>query len=67
MWLVGTLLLVPVLYILSVGPAFWFFSTTTDADWAIRVAHYLQPAIWLCDLCPWFQDSLEWYMSWWAA
>ena len=59
--LVGVLLLLvllPVLYILSVGPMIWL----ADHDYISKDGNAYAPLQWACDGCEPFNKAVNWYM-----
>jgi len=61
-WLALVAVMLPVIYILSFGPAYWliangFLSTAAFTAYA--------PLDWLAWLCPPFHDALDWYLGFW--
>jgi hypothetical protein len=65
-WLIVAAVLLPVAYVLSLGPAVRF---TPRVGWwpnPIVVAIY-KPLVWLGDCCPPLGDALRWYVSLWQG
>jgi hypothetical protein len=65
-WLIAAVLLLPVVYVLSVGPMFWLhqhggLSPVTDELIALPYA----PLGWLRDKCAPFARALDWYLDFW--
>ena len=59
-WLIVAGVLLPLVYILSVGPVYWLIAQgylSTSADWI-----YL-PLGFLSNHCPPFQDAMDWYVG----
>ena len=59
-WLVLMVVVVPFVYVLSVGPVAWFFETM---HWDISTARQLyKPVRWLHDHT-FLKEPLEWYLA----
>jgi hypothetical protein len=60
------LILVPVLYVLSIGPAAWLVNTgRLNGDEGSVTVRFYTPLIWAAECCPPVDDSLQWYVSFW--
>ena len=62
-WLVWVIVLAPVLYVLSIGPAAAVVSRTGTGHDAVSVVYY--PLGWLHDNTP-LRDPLDWYLELWG-
>jgi hypothetical protein len=63
-WIAGAMMLLPVLYVLGLGPltALWGYSYLPE-DFYRR---YIGPALWLSRNGPeWLSDALNWWVSLW--
>ena len=56
-------LFLPVLYVLSIGPAAWLVKRT-DAQWICAIYY---PLGLLGEYCQPLNDALEWYMKLWMG
>lgn len=55
-----------VLYVLSIGPAFWLWMESMYLEGPPAVVRFYYPLLLLCDLIPPFEDLLNWYIRlWW--
>jgi len=61
-WLVLASMLLPVLYVLSIGPAIRLLSHSQYVGYA---AAFYAPLDWLSMACKPFDDALRWYVSLW--
>ena len=60
----GGVLLLPVIYLLSIGPAVWLSDRGLVSD-RVEFAYY--PLIWLAERTEWFVASLRWYIELWRG
>jgi 4-hydroxybenzoate polyprenyltransferase len=56
------IVLLPALYVLSIGPMFWFYQGPLPDAW---MAFYA-PLIWLDDQVPLCRRFFEWYVDLWV-
>lgn len=66
-WLSVALVVLPVLYVLSIGPAFWVlvhFQLSDDADTALRPCY--RPLFWVCNTTDTL-STLWWYVGLWIG
>jgi hypothetical protein len=62
----GAIILLPVAYVLSVGPANWLYNHGPISQPAKDlITHVYWPLGWLCDHCKPFFDVLAWYIDFW--
>ena len=61
--LASALLLLPVLYVLSVGPANWLLQHNALDALRDPVVYFYRPLFWLSDASPQFQAALRWYIG----
>ena len=55
--------LLPVLYVLSSGPALWLVERYARGSWVRRwTMNFYLPLEWLADICPPFRDAISWYV-----
>lgn len=60
------MLILFVLYVLSIGPAFWLWMESMYLEGPSAVARFYYPLLWLCELIPPFEDLVNWYIRlWW--
>jgi hypothetical protein len=61
------LVLVPLLYVLSIGPAAWLVNTgRLNGEDGSPAYRFYSPIIWTADNCRPVEASLEWYFSLWV-
>ena len=65
LFLVVLLFVLPVLYVASVGPAFWL-------EWRGKIDSETNciiywPLTWLCERSSFFTSALKAYLQWWAG
>ena len=59
-------LLLPTLYVLSIGPVSWLADRFTLDSWVWSAAYYFYlPLGWLREACPPFEVALNWYAGLW--
>ena len=58
------LLLLPLLYLLSIGPALWLLKEGYFPGPAFGRVYY--PLTWLSEKSQWFGEAIGWYMDFWA-
>jgi len=58
--LIATGILLPVTYLLSMGPVYWLVA---QGYLSISVLNAYLPLEWLAYICPPFQDAIDWYLS----
>ena len=65
-WIVVALVVLPVLYVLGIGPADWLYKRTPpkQVQQAILVMYY--PVTRACDASPMVTAGVRWYASLWA-
>jgi hypothetical protein len=60
------LFLLPVLYVLSIGPAAWLVNTgRLNFDEGSVTVRFYTPLLLAAECCPPVDDSLQWYVSLW--
>ena len=59
------LILLPVLYILSAGPAFWLWGRGSLSDDAVEMIY--APLYFASDHSEWANDAFSWYVGLWLA
>jgi hypothetical protein len=56
-----------VLYVLSIGPAFWIWMESMYLEGHPAIARFYYPLLLLCDWIPPFGDLVNWYIKlWWG-
>jgi hypothetical protein len=60
----AALLLVPLLYVLSIGPAAWLSSRGYLSDGATETIYY--PVILASEQFGWCQEVVNWYVDFWV-
>jgi hypothetical protein len=63
----GVLAALPVLYVLSTGPAIRVIaqSNLSFSERLVRAYQIYWPLVWVADRCPPFADALMWYVRLW--
>jgi hypothetical protein len=57
------LLMLPILYVLSVGPAIWLMNATGTGEHFAEAFYF--PLIWLHQQGGWLGQALDWYVEQW--
>jgi hypothetical protein len=67
-WAAVVVVAVPVLYLLSAGPAHWMFARGWPPQWAYDAAEIVYaPIRWIFDYAPTpLRDALRWYLDLWG-
>lgn len=56
-----------VLYVLSIGPAFWLWMESMYLEGHPAVARFYYPLLLLCEWIPPLEDLVNWYIElWWS-
>ena len=63
--ILAVVLLLPVVYLLSTGPAFWLEVRGYAAD--EHVSTIYRPVLWIIDRSETCDAALDWYLSLWVA
>ena len=56
-----TTIALPVMYFLSIGPAWWIMNHTSNSSVQVAVDYYFFPAYFVCWNCQPLRDLMEWY------
>ena len=65
LWVV-LLVMLPVLYVLSVGPAVWI-TRGIPAHRLKSIDDFYQPVVWISARNQWFDDALEFHLNFWET
>jgi hypothetical protein len=61
----AVIVLLPALYVLSLGPFAWLLShgyIDSDATWG-QILHFIyRPIVWISAVCPPFREFAKWYV-----
>ena len=66
--LVVSLVMLPLLYILSVGPAAFIYDRLDDNSWqAATLSAIYAPLAWVCERSEQAEQMISWYMKLWGS